>query len=235
MQRKGKTCLQRKRCSESSTEEQFHWQTQDGQKDIEDELTTGLELVDSCIRSLQESGILDPQDYSASESLMRLQSGLQISGKGPDELPEAPRCPSSVTEKLESSKQLLRPNDLFLMMYVNLQMDGVSLHKMTAELKSIENSTKKRCSSNTVMQYSIDNLCPSGYQDGITGTSLLLTYHILAGESQCGLSTPGFLTDFGIHFRMDSGPADLVTLWIVDCCLSSSSRVAVASRKPGEG
>lgn len=31
----------------------------DGQKDIEDELTTGLELVDSCIRSLQESGILD--------------------------------------------------------------------------------------------------------------------------------------------------------------------------------
>ncbi|KAJ7423892.1 hypothetical protein WISP_31540 [Willisornis vidua] len=51
----------------SSTEEQFHWQTQDGQKDIEDELTTGLELVDSCIRSLQESGILDPQDYSASE------------------------------------------------------------------------------------------------------------------------------------------------------------------------
>ncbi|XP_032037963.1 catenin delta-2 isoform X3 [Anas platyrhynchos] len=52
----------------SSTEEQFHWQTQDGQKDIEDELTTGLELVDSCIRSLQESGILDPQDYSASEN-----------------------------------------------------------------------------------------------------------------------------------------------------------------------
>ena len=40
----------------------------DGQKDIEDELTTGLELVDSCIRSLQESGILDPQDYSTSES-----------------------------------------------------------------------------------------------------------------------------------------------------------------------
>jgi hypothetical protein len=40
----------------------------DGQKDIEDELTTGLELVDSCIRSLQESGILDPQDYVTSES-----------------------------------------------------------------------------------------------------------------------------------------------------------------------
>lgn len=36
--------------------------TADGQKDIEDELTTGLELVDSCIRSLQESGILDSGD-----------------------------------------------------------------------------------------------------------------------------------------------------------------------------
>ncbi|CAF91028.1 unnamed protein product, partial [Tetraodon nigroviridis] len=44
----------------SSTDEQFRWNAQaDGQKDIEDELTTGLELVDSCIRSLQESGILD--------------------------------------------------------------------------------------------------------------------------------------------------------------------------------
>lgn len=39
-----------------------------------------------------------------------LQSGLQISGKGPDELPEAPRCPSSGTEKLEFSQELLRPN-----------------------------------------------------------------------------------------------------------------------------
>nr|XP_031359830.1 catenin delta-2 isoform X6 [Lonchura striata domestica] len=66
----------------SSTEEQFHWQTQDGQKDIEDELTTGLELVDSCIRSLQESGILDPQDYSASERPSLLsQSALQLSPK----------------------------------------------------------------------------------------------------------------------------------------------------------
>uniref|UniRef100_A0A3Q0R498 Catenin delta 2 n=1 Tax=Amphilophus citrinellus TaxID=61819 RepID=A0A3Q0R498_AMPCI len=36
----------------------------DGQKDIEDELTTGLELVDSCIRSLQESGILDSGERS---------------------------------------------------------------------------------------------------------------------------------------------------------------------------
>ena len=39
----------------------------DGQKDIEDELTTGLELVDSCIRSLQESGILDPHQYNTGE------------------------------------------------------------------------------------------------------------------------------------------------------------------------
>uniref|UniRef100_A0A8D3CKG2 Catenin delta 2 n=1 Tax=Scophthalmus maximus TaxID=52904 RepID=A0A8D3CKG2_SCOMX len=36
----------------------------DGHKDIEDELTTGLELVDSCIRSLQESGILDSGERS---------------------------------------------------------------------------------------------------------------------------------------------------------------------------
>ncbi|KAM6454285.1 catenin delta-2 isoform 5-T5 [Liasis olivaceus] len=66
----------------SSAEEQFHWQTQDGQKDIEDELTTGLELVDSCIRSLQESGILDPQDYSTSERPNLLsQSALQLNSK----------------------------------------------------------------------------------------------------------------------------------------------------------
>ncbi|EGV99596.1 Catenin delta-2 [Cricetulus griseus] len=54
----------------------------DGQKDIEDELTTGLELVDSCIRSLQESGILDPQDYSTSERPSLLsQSALQLNSK----------------------------------------------------------------------------------------------------------------------------------------------------------
>lgn len=41
----------------------------DGQKDIEEELTTGLELVDSCIRSLQESGILDSQDTGDSKSI----------------------------------------------------------------------------------------------------------------------------------------------------------------------
>ncbi|MGH0131257.1 UNVERIFIED_CONTAM: hypothetical protein FKN15_024404 [Acipenser sinensis] len=62
-----------------STEEPFRWNTQDGQKDIEDELTTGLELVDSCIRSLQESGILDPQDYSSSERPSLLsQSAMQL-------------------------------------------------------------------------------------------------------------------------------------------------------------
>ncbi|XP_049623860.1 catenin delta-2 isoform X4 [Suncus etruscus] len=66
----------------SSAEDQFHWQSQDGQKDIEDELTTGLELVDSCIRSLQESGILDPQDYSTSERPSLLsQSALQLNSK----------------------------------------------------------------------------------------------------------------------------------------------------------
>ncbi|KAM6908191.1 catenin delta-2 [Lycodopsis pacificus] len=49
----------------SSADEQFRWNAQgDGQKDIEDELTTGLELVDSCIRSLQESGILDSGERS---------------------------------------------------------------------------------------------------------------------------------------------------------------------------
>uniref|UniRef100_A0A7N8WW00 Catenin delta 2 n=1 Tax=Mastacembelus armatus TaxID=205130 RepID=A0A7N8WW00_9TELE len=49
----------------SSADDQFRWNTPaDGQKDIEDELTTGLELVDSCIRSLQESGILDSGERS---------------------------------------------------------------------------------------------------------------------------------------------------------------------------
>uniref|UniRef100_A0A7N8X634 Catenin (cadherin-associated protein), delta 2b n=1 Tax=Mastacembelus armatus TaxID=205130 RepID=A0A7N8X634_9TELE len=45
---------------------------ENGQKDIEEELTTGLELVDSCIRSLQESGILDSQDTSAGDSTCML-------------------------------------------------------------------------------------------------------------------------------------------------------------------
>ncbi|XP_063778774.1 catenin delta-2 isoform X1 [Pseudophryne corroboree] len=66
----------------SSTEEQYRWQTQDGQKDIEDELTTGLELVDSCIRSLQESGILEPQDFSSSDRPSLLsQSAIQLNSK----------------------------------------------------------------------------------------------------------------------------------------------------------
>ncbi|XP_041717547.2 catenin delta-2-like [Coregonus clupeaformis] len=64
----------------SSADEQFRWNTQaDGQKDIEDELTTGLELVDSCIRSLQESGILDPHEYNTGERPSLLsQSTLQL-------------------------------------------------------------------------------------------------------------------------------------------------------------
>nr|XP_012802942.2 catenin delta-2 isoform X3 [Jaculus jaculus] len=68
----------------SSAEEQFHWQSQDGQKDIEDELTTGLELVDSCIRSLQESGILDPQDYPTSETGSRASYSSQHGHLGPE-------------------------------------------------------------------------------------------------------------------------------------------------------
>uniref|UniRef100_A0A2I2Z6G0 Catenin delta 2 n=1 Tax=Gorilla gorilla gorilla TaxID=9595 RepID=A0A2I2Z6G0_GORGO len=70
--------------SMSSAEEQFQWQSQDGQKDIEDELTTGLELVDSCIRSLQESGILDPQDYSAGETGSRASYSSQHGHLGPE-------------------------------------------------------------------------------------------------------------------------------------------------------
>ncbi|XP_068594160.1 catenin delta-2b isoform X4 [Cebidichthys violaceus] len=63
----------------SSADEKFRWNNQDGQKDIEEELTTGLELVDSCIRSLQESGILDSQDTSAGDRQGLLsQSALQL-------------------------------------------------------------------------------------------------------------------------------------------------------------
>ncbi|KAM9307978.1 catenin delta-2 isoform 2-T2 [Gastrophryne carolinensis] len=66
----------------SSMDEQFRWQTQEGQKDIEDELTTGLELVDSCIRSLQESGILESQDFSSNDRPCLLsQSALQLNSK----------------------------------------------------------------------------------------------------------------------------------------------------------
>ncbi|XP_070841767.1 catenin delta-2 isoform X4 [Chaetodon auriga] len=66
----------------SSTDEQFRWSAQaDGQKDIEDELTTGLELVDSCIRSLQESGILDSGERPAllSQSSLQLNSTPEAS------------------------------------------------------------------------------------------------------------------------------------------------------------
>ncbi|KAF3703470.1 Catenin delta-2 Delta-catenin GT24 Neural plakophilin-related ARM-repeat protein [Channa argus] len=66
----------------SSADEQFRWNVQaDGQKDIEDELTTGLELVDSCIRSLQESGILDRGERPAllSQSSLQLNSTPEAS------------------------------------------------------------------------------------------------------------------------------------------------------------
>ncbi|XP_076014045.1 catenin delta-2 isoform X2 [Genypterus blacodes] len=66
----------------SSADEQFRWSTQaDGHKDIEDELTTGLELVDSCIRSLQESGILDSGERPAllSQSSLQLNSTPEAS------------------------------------------------------------------------------------------------------------------------------------------------------------
>uniref|UniRef100_A0A3B3DJD7 Catenin (cadherin-associated protein), delta 2b n=1 Tax=Oryzias melastigma TaxID=30732 RepID=A0A3B3DJD7_ORYME len=66
----------------SSAEEKFRWNNQDGQKDIEEELTTGLELVDSCIRSLQESGILDSQDTSTGDRQGLLsQSALQLNSQ----------------------------------------------------------------------------------------------------------------------------------------------------------
>uniref|UniRef100_A0A3Q3MYI8 Catenin delta 2 n=1 Tax=Mastacembelus armatus TaxID=205130 RepID=A0A3Q3MYI8_9TELE len=66
----------------SSADDQFRWNTPaDGQKDIEDELTTGLELVDSCIRSLQESGILDSGERPAllSQSSLQLNSTPEAS------------------------------------------------------------------------------------------------------------------------------------------------------------
>uniref|UniRef100_A0A8B9RDS0 Catenin (cadherin-associated protein), delta 2a n=1 Tax=Astyanax mexicanus TaxID=7994 RepID=A0A8B9RDS0_ASTMX len=66
----------------SSQDEHLRWNTEDGQKDIEEELNTGLELVDSCIRSLQESGILDHQEYSTSDRLLS-QSSLQL-GSNPE-------------------------------------------------------------------------------------------------------------------------------------------------------
>ncbi|XP_055037444.2 catenin delta-2 isoform X1 [Misgurnus anguillicaudatus] len=68
----------------SSADDQYRWNTQDGQKDIEEELNTGLELVDSCIRSLQESGILDHQEYNTADRPSLLsQSSLQL-GSNPE-------------------------------------------------------------------------------------------------------------------------------------------------------
>ncbi|KAM9458228.1 catenin delta-2-like isoform 8-T8 [Salvelinus alpinus] len=64
----------------SSADEKFRWNNQDGQKDIEEELTTGLELVDSCIRSLQESGILDSQEFSTGQGLLS-QSALKLNNQ----------------------------------------------------------------------------------------------------------------------------------------------------------
>ncbi|XP_073722058.1 catenin delta-2-like [Misgurnus anguillicaudatus] len=67
-----------------SADDQYRWNTQDGQKDIEEELNTGLELVDSCIRSLQESGILDHQEYNTADRPSLLsQSSLQL-GSNPE-------------------------------------------------------------------------------------------------------------------------------------------------------
>uniref|UniRef100_A0A4W5LW11 Catenin (cadherin-associated protein), delta 2b n=1 Tax=Hucho hucho TaxID=62062 RepID=A0A4W5LW11_9TELE len=66
----------------SSADEKFRWNNQDGQKDIEEELTTGLELVDSCIRSLQESGILDSQEFSTGDRQGLLsQSALKLNNQ----------------------------------------------------------------------------------------------------------------------------------------------------------
>ncbi|XP_069763128.1 catenin delta-2b isoform X5 [Narcine bancroftii] len=63
----------------SSTEDSFRWHIQDAQKGADDEIASGLELVDSCLRSLQESGILDHHEYSSSEGPSLLsQSASQI-------------------------------------------------------------------------------------------------------------------------------------------------------------
>ncbi|XP_036374923.1 catenin delta-2-like isoform X1 [Megalops cyprinoides] len=88
----------------SSADEQFRWNNQDGQKDIEDELTTGLELVDSCIRSLQESGILDPQEYSAGDRPSLLsQSALQLNSNPEGSFPFTASYHSSQTLALSDS------------------------------------------------------------------------------------------------------------------------------------
>ncbi|XP_058232489.1 catenin delta-2 isoform X3 [Hemibagrus wyckioides] len=90
----------------SSTDEHLGWETEDGQKDIEDELNTGLELVDSCIRSLQESGILDHQEYSTSErpsllSQSSLQLGSNSSGYHSSQTPAPNDAQASASPQLQ--------------------------------------------------------------------------------------------------------------------------------------
>ncbi|MCJ8745870.1 hypothetical protein PDJAM_G00135370 [Pangasius djambal] len=90
----------------SSTDEHLRWDTEDGQKDIEDELNTGLELVDSCIRSLQESGILDHQEYSTSEhpsllSQSSLQLGSNSSGYHSSQTPALNDAQASASPQLQ--------------------------------------------------------------------------------------------------------------------------------------
>uniref|UniRef100_A0A8B9LNH3 Catenin (cadherin-associated protein), delta 2b n=1 Tax=Astyanax mexicanus TaxID=7994 RepID=A0A8B9LNH3_ASTMX len=68
--------------SETGSVSSIRWVEWNGQKDIEEELTTGLELVDSCIRSLQESGILDSQEFATGERPGILsQSALQLNNQ----------------------------------------------------------------------------------------------------------------------------------------------------------
>uniref|UniRef100_A0A8C9VCS6 Catenin delta 2 n=1 Tax=Scleropages formosus TaxID=113540 RepID=A0A8C9VCS6_SCLFO len=91
----------------SSADDQFRWNNKDGQKDIEDELTTGLELVDSCIRSLQESGILDPQEYSTSDRPSLLsQSALQLNANPEGCFPYPASYHSNQTLALSDTTQL---------------------------------------------------------------------------------------------------------------------------------
>ncbi|XP_031419031.1 catenin delta-2b isoform X5 [Clupea harengus] len=94
----------------SSADEKFRWNNQDGQKDIEEELTTGLELVDSCIRSLQESGILDSQELSAGErSGVLSQSALQLNSSQEGHYPYPTSYHSNQTLALSDLSGLQAP------------------------------------------------------------------------------------------------------------------------------
>ncbi|XP_032872971.1 catenin delta-2 isoform X2 [Amblyraja radiata] len=68
----------------SSTEDSFRWHIQDAQKGADDEIASGLELVDSCLRSLQESGILDHHEYSSSEGPSLLSQSASQNNANPD-------------------------------------------------------------------------------------------------------------------------------------------------------